>query len=275
MMTSDSELDDNSLSPEQAKLSRKTARNKFTRLTTSIGNNMVSQKNKDVIREQQLTLTELYEECMRMHTIVAAATVDGEDVQLREKMDKWSKDLDDAYRQLIVDIDAYVAGQELAENQAAQQKKAAQEEADAVLAQQLSQAQKNLDEAKAAAEAADNLLAQQLANSQKELHLAKAATEAAAAKAAEVEKSHAEAIRNSAHLTSVIDNQREALKRRHQLEDAEIAKKRAKEDEDREAARVAIVNGLPSQHQPPRMPITSTPYKKGHRTRPPRCFSSE
>lgn len=70
--SSESELYESTLTPDQAKASRKAARSKFTRLTTNIDGAIVSAKEVAVLEVQKESLTELYEECIRMHTKCSA-----------------------------------------------------------------------------------------------------------------------------------------------------------------------------------------------------------
>ena len=69
MSSSEGELDESTLSPEQARDGRKAARAKFTRLCTAISNAIASSKAVAALELQRETLTELFEECNRMHVL--------------------------------------------------------------------------------------------------------------------------------------------------------------------------------------------------------------
>lgn len=243
MSDTESEHDESTFTPEQAKLSRKLGRAKFTKLARSITDGIALFKAPAVLAEQRDTLTDLYEECMRMHTIFTADVTAGQAVPEKEKAEKWATALDDVYRKVCNDIDAYVQGKEAADNLAKQQ---LLEEENAARNAQI---------------AADTFLAHQLLDARQETAAAKAAMEAATAKATTAVEQHEAAVRNAAHLTSVIDTQREALKRRHDEEDDAIARKRLAEDNARAEARKRMDNGTipPSQHH--QVPMSSTPNR--------------
>ncbi|XP_032798618.2 uncharacterized protein LOC116935425 [Daphnia magna] len=144
---SDSEHDESSLSPELAKSLRKLCRSKFTKLCTAIEAGIAASKNIAVLEEQKATLTELYEECMRLHSKYSAAIIAGPDGPDKERAENWATALHDSYKKIFGEIDSYVkmkiaettlAAQQLLEIQAAN------------TTQQLLNAQKALSEAQTA-----------------------------------------------------------------------------------------------------------------------------
>lgn len=200
---SESEHDESSLSPELAKSLRKLCRSKFTKLCTAIEAGIAASKNVAVLVEQKETLTELYEECMRLHSKYSAAIIAGEDGPDKERATNWAMDLHDSYQKIFGEIDSYVKMKNAEATLAAQQLLEIQE---ANATQQFLNAQKALADAQTAAAA---------------------------------------------------QNQKDALKRRHEIEDEEIARKRLAEHQ----ARAAERDRLDQEPQEKDAPLTSSPNK--------------
>ena len=226
MSGSDSEFDDATLAPEEARRCRKVARAKYTKLTTAIGSAISLSRPVETITLQKHSMTELYEECMRMHSRCSAAEMEvGGPGGL--KCEKWATDLDDDYKRVMAEIDAYVSAKQAAYEEARKQK-----------------------------ETTDASLARRLRDSELEVAAAKAAAKAADARA------EAESSKLAASLL-VVEMQKEALKRRYEEEDEEIARKRSLEDTARAEARTSGVMSTATTTQPDNImgPSSSTPVR--------------
>lgn len=206
--SSESELDESTLTPEEAKRNRKTSRNKFTRLAKSIENAIAHSKSIEAVELLKQSLKEHYEECMRMHTKCSAEVVAGPDSEEKEKVEKWAYDLDGAYTLVNEAVETYVAKTNAADERSRKQK------------------EKEETEEKNARVAAENLIVQKLQEAEQRAADAKVAAETANKRAETAAEDHAASL-------IIIKNQDAALKRRHDQEDEEIARKRLAEDTER------------------------------------------
>jgi hypothetical protein len=120
--SSGSELDESTSTPEEAKLNRKTSRNKFTRLAKAIETAIAHSKSIEAVELLKQSLKEHYEDCMRMHTKCSAEVVAGPDGEEKDKVEKWAYDLDAAYTLVNEAVDTYVAQTNAADEQSREQK---------------------------------------------------------------------------------------------------------------------------------------------------------
>jgi hypothetical protein len=66
-LSSESELDEETLTLEQARHGRRLARTKFTKLITTIESAITLSKSIEAVELLKQALEDLYEECLRMH----------------------------------------------------------------------------------------------------------------------------------------------------------------------------------------------------------------
>ncbi len=154
------------------------------------------------------SLKEHYEDCMRMHTKCSAEVVAGPDGEEKDKVEKWAYDLDAAYTLVNEAVETYVAQTNAADEQSRKQK-----------------VDKESEERNARV-AAENLIVQKLKEAEQTAAEAKAAAEIANKRAETSAEDHAASL-------IIIKHQYAALKRRHDQEDEEIARKRLVEDNER------------------------------------------
>ncbi|KAK4045675.1 hypothetical protein OUZ56_033479 [Daphnia magna] len=108
-----SELDESTLTPEEAK------RNRKHHVTSSRGYKSIE----NAIAHSKSIEAEHYEECMRMHTKCSAEVVAGPDSEEKEKVEKWAYDLDGAYTLVNEAVETYVAKRTQPTNDHASKKK--------------------------------------------------------------------------------------------------------------------------------------------------------
>jgi hypothetical protein len=236
-LSSESELDEDTLTLEQARHGRRLARTKFTKLITTIESAMALSKSIEAVELLKQALQDLYEECLRMHTKCAATIIAGPNASDKDKVEKWAKDLDEAYRRANVSIDSYVVNKNVTD--------------------ELSRKQKEDEESvqRTARVTTEALIMQQLHEAEQREAMAKAASETANIRAAKAAKDQESLL--------IISSQKEALKRHHEQEDEEIARKRSAEDAARAENRRKLVNATtrPDQQVNDTAPLTSTPNR--------------
>jgi hypothetical protein len=157
--SSGSELDESTLTPEEAKKIRKTSRTKFTKITKSIEIAIAHSKSIEAVELLKQSLKEHYEECMRMHTKSSAEIVAGPDGEEKDKVEKWVYDLDATYTLVNGAVETYVAQTNAADEQSRKEKEDQESEernarvtAENLIVQKLKEAEQIAAEAKAAAE---------------------------------------------------------------------------------------------------------------------------